>query len=144
MGKREIDYKILGGIGLIVVGIFSSIIFSLVLKPSYFFFLFLSGAITSLLGAILIIIGALKKYFNRKTVGNGLGISGFVLGILSILFFWLFFLGIPLSILGIIFSVAQRKKHHTKIATTGLILSIIGIVMGAILFAATVVTTFLM
>jgi len=58
---------------------------------------------------------------------EGLGISGFTLGILSIVLAGS--LGIFLSILGFIFCIMQQKRNPMKIARIGIILNIIGFIV---------------
>jgi len=58
---------------------------------------------------------------------EGLGISGFTLGIIGIIFAgWI---GMVICIIGLIFSFVQQKRHKMKIAKVGVILNIIGIVL---------------
>jgi len=58
---------------------------------------------------------------------EGLGISGFTLGIMGIIFAgWI---GMIICIIGLIFSFVQQKRHKMKIAKVGVILNIIGIVL---------------
>lgn len=67
----------------------------------------------------------------RKGV-NGLGIAGFIVGILSIVLFWIPYLNLMLSVAGFIISlIAVNKKYVSKgFAIAGLILSILGILLG--------------
>ena len=65
---------------------------------------------------------------------EGLGISGFILGILSLVWAGSVFIGIPLSITGFIFCRIQQKKSPMKLAKIGTILNIIGFILGAIIF----------
>ncbi|MEK0338133.1 MAG: hypothetical protein QQN41_11930 [Nitrosopumilus sp.] len=62
---------------------------------------------------------------------EGLGISGFTLGILSIVLAGS--IGILVSIVGFIFCMNQQKKNPTKLAKIGIILNIIGFVLSIIL-----------
>jgi len=66
-------------------------------------------------------------------VSKGFGISGFVLGILSVLGFFVFFLSLPMAILGLIFSILQLRENKTGLAIAGLILSIIGIIASSVI-----------
>ena len=71
----------------------------------------------------------MAKQINNQT-GNGFGISGFVLGILSVLIGWIVpVIGLVTSILGIVFSVKQNKDSPNGLATAGLITSILGLVL---------------
>jgi hypothetical protein len=65
-----------------------------------------------------------------KNIGEGLGISGFTLGILSILFAG--YAGIIIAVIGGVFCFIQQKKNKTRIGKAGLILNIIGIVLSLI------------
>ncbi len=71
---------------------------------------------------------------------EGLGISGFILGIISLsagIVFYLFgpFLtGSIISIIGFIFSLKQQKRHKTKKGKIGIILNLIGFVINTALF----------
>ena len=73
----------------------------------------------------------------KKSVG--FGITGFILGILSILFAG--YLGGILAIVGFVFCLIQRKKNPTKLATAGIILNVIGVVL-SILFI-TVISSYM-
>ena len=63
----------------------------------------------------------------KEGVGDGLGVSGFTLGVLSIVFAGV--LGIIIAIVGGIFCFVQQKNKKMKIAKIGLILNIIGFVV---------------
>ena len=59
-----------------------------------------------------------------KESGEGIGISGFTLGIMSIIMAgWL---GIILGIVGFSFCMFQQKRNKTKLGKAGMIISIIG------------------
>jgi len=62
---------------------------------------------------------------------EGLGVSGFTLGILSIVMVGS--LGIFLAIIGFVFCMMQQKKSPMKLAKVGIILSIIGFVLSIIM-----------
>ena len=63
----------------------------------------------------------------KESLGDGLGISGFTLGILSIVFAgWV---GMIIAVLGTIFCLVQQKNKKIRIAKIGLILSIIGFIV---------------
>lgn len=76
---------------------------------------------------------------------SGLGISGFVLGIISLtagIGFYLFgpFLtGAIIAIVGLVFCLKQQRRHKTKKGKIGLILNLIGILANVILFVYTLV-----
>ncbi len=58
---------------------------------------------------------------------EGLGISGFTLGVLAIIFSgWI---GIVIAIVGLVFCLVQQKKHKTKLGKAGVILNIAGIIL---------------
>ncbi len=75
----------------------------------------------------------------KGSIGDGLGISGFTLGILSIIFASVY--GIIMAVIGGIFCFIQQKKKKTRIAKIGLILNIIGFVISVafILLYSTVI-----
>lgn len=59
--------------------------------------------------------------------GEGLGISGFTLGIMGIIFAgWI---GLIIAIIGFIFCAIQQKQNKTGLAKTGIILNIVGFVI---------------
>ena len=61
--------------------------------------------------------------------GEGLGISGFTLGIMSIILAgWL---GGLIAIIGFIFCMIQQKRNKTGLAKAGIILNIVGFVISA-------------
>jgi len=64
----------------------------------------------------------------EKEKVDGLGISGFTLGVLGIIFSGL--IGLILSVVGLIFCLVQQKHHKTKLGKIGVILNVIGIVLG--------------
>ncbi len=67
----------------------------------------------------------------KESVGDGLGVSGFTLGVLSIIFAgWM---GIIIAVVGGIFCFVQQKNKKMRIAKVGLILNIVGFVV-SILF----------
>ncbi len=62
---------------------------------------------------------------------EGLGISGFTLGVIGIVFSgWI---GLMISIVGLIFSLVQQKRHKTSMGKIGVILNIIGIVLSILI-----------
>lgn len=71
-----------------------------------------------------------KRGDKPKYAGEGIGISGFTLGILSLIFAG--GPGIVISIVGFFLCLYQQKKHPVKIGKIGLILNIIGFVVGII------------
>jgi hypothetical protein len=72
---------------------------------------------------------------------NGLGVAGFVLGLLGLLFFWFPPLGIVLSLLGVILggsgmSAARRNHSSSGLAIAGLVCGLIGLLLAIIILAA--------
>jgi len=62
-----------------------------------------------------------------KEKTEGLGISGFTLGVLGIVFSgWN---GLVISVVGFMFCFIQQKRHKNKLGKIGLILNIIGFVL---------------
>lgn len=61
---------------------------------------------------------------------EGLGISGFTLGVLAIIFSgWI---GLIISIIGFSFSIVQQKRHKTKMGKTGIILNVTAAVLSIV------------
>lgn len=67
------------------------------------------------------------KKFSTATVDNSLGITGVVLGILSIAFASL--IGIALGITALVFAVKQQNRAPNSWGKAGKILAIIGIIL---------------
>ena len=65
-----------------------------------------------------------------KKIGEGLGISGFTLGVLSIVFAGV--LGCLIAIIGFVFCLVQQKKNPTKLGHAGIIINVIGFVLSVI------------
>ena len=60
----------------------------------------------------------------KEKMGDGLGVSGFTLGILSIIFAgWM---GLIIAVIGALFCFFQQKNKKMRIAKVGLILNLIG------------------
>lgn len=70
----------------------------------------------------------------KKEIGEGLGISGMTIGILSIVSAG--FGGILLSIIGFILSIKQQRNNPTKIGKAGVILNIIGFILSIVFIIA--------
>ena len=67
-----------------------------------------------------------KKVQSKKS-GEALGVSGFTLGIISIvLVIFAPLLGVIISIVGFSLSLNQQKRNPTKLGKTGIILNVIG------------------
>jgi len=66
----------------------------------------------------------------EKKIGEGLGISGFTLGILSIVFAGL--LGAIISVVGFVFCLIQHRKNPTKLGLVGIILNVVGFILSII------------
>jgi len=65
-----------------------------------------------------------------KQIGEGFGISGFTLGVLSILFAGT--AGIFLSVIGFVFCFVQQQKRKTGLGKAGMILNLIGFVLSVV------------
>jgi len=76
----------------------------------------------------------MKKKMVGKEFGEGLGNSGFTLGVLSLIFTG--FAGVIIGIVGIIFSKIQQKNNPTKLGRIGFILNLIGIILGIVFMFA--------
>ncbi len=75
-----------------------------------------------------------SKKPTKKEYGNGFGITGLVLGILSLVCITLLPpIGIILGIFGIVFSAVQQKRTPTGVGTAGLITSIIGLILSIVM-----------
>ena len=76
----------------------------------------------------------------QSTPSNGVGVTGFVLAVISIFLWWLPFLGWLIWFLGLIFSFAGIFRKPRGLAIAGLCISLIGIVfllfLGALIFTA--------
>lgn len=72
----------------------------------------------------------------EKKIGESLGLSGFTLGVLSIVFLGLN--GILISIISFIFCAVQQKKNPTKIGKVGLILSVIGFTLNVLVIVVSI------
>lgn len=69
----------------------------------------------------------------KKKSSEALGISGFTLGIISIvLLIFTPFLGVLMSIVGFSLSFSQQKKNPTKLGKMGIILNVIGFVLSIV------------
>jgi heme/copper-type cytochrome/quinol oxidase subunit 2 len=75
---------------------------------------------------------------------NGLGVGGFVTGLLSLLLGWLVpIVGVVLGVLGIVLGSigrtrARRENAPTGLATAGVVLGAIGLVIAAIIWIAAI------
>ena len=61
-----------------------------------------------------------------KKIGEGFGLSGFTIGILSVVFAG--FNGLILAVIGFFFCMYQQKKSPTKLGKMGVIISVIGFI----------------
>lgn len=66
----------------------------------------------------------------EKESSEGLGISGFTLGILSIVLAGM--LGVVISIVGFSLCIAQQKRNPKKLAKAGIILNVVGFLISVI------------
>lgn len=64
---------------------------------------------------------------NSKDIGEGLGISGLTLGVMSIISLGV--VGIAISIPGLVFSLIQQNKNKTKIGFAGVVLNSIALIL---------------
>jgi vacuolar-type H+-ATPase subunit I/STV1 len=71
-----------------------------------------------------------KKKKSYKDSQEGLGISGFTLGVLSIILAGS--IGLITSIVGFIFCYSQQRKSPMKLGKVGIILNIIGFVVSIV------------
>ena len=67
----------------------------------------------------------------NKKKGRGLGIAGFVLGLLSLVLSFIFFLALPMAVLAIIFTIIQIRRKSNGLAIAGLVLAILGLLISA-------------
>lgn len=69
----------------------------------------------------------------KKSVGESLGVSGFTLGIVSLVILFLSpLLGIVISITGFVFCLKQQKTNPTKLGKAGLIINSVGFVLSLV------------
>jgi len=75
-----------------------------------------------------------KEEKKSKDTGDGLGVAGFTLGIISIVVGLLIapILGVIIAIIGFTLCMVQQKRHPTKKAKTGIILNVIGFAVSVI------------
>ena len=72
---------------------------------------------------------------------NGIGVAGFVCGLLGLIFFWIPFVGLVLGILGVILGAAgisggRRSGAGTGLAIAGLVCGVVSLVPAIIVIAA--------
>ena len=67
------------------------------------------------------------------TPGKGLGISGMVLGIITIVFCWLIYISFFTGVIGIVLSAVSNKQRSNGFAKAGLATSIVGLVLSFLL-----------
>ena len=83
-----------------------------------------------------------KEKKEKESLGDGLGVSGFTLGVLSIVFAgWI---GLVIAIVGAAFCLVQQKNKKIRIAKLGLILSVIGFIVSLLfifLYATLIAST---
>ena len=78
---------------------------------------------------------------NAPAPSNGLGVAGFVLGLLGLIFCWVPGLGITLAVLGLILggvgiATGKKKGAPVGLAIAGLVLGIIALIPAIIIIAA--------
>lgn len=72
-----------------------------------------------------------QQYFQaQQAPSNGMGVAGFILGLLGLVFFWFPFLGLILAVLGVILGGVGMSNGRKSGAGTGL--AIAGLVLGLI------------
>ncbi len=72
---------------------------------------------------------------------NGLGVAGFVCGLVGLIFFWIPFLGIILALLGVTMGgigmqQAKRTNSAPGLAIAGLVLGIVALIPAVVVLAA--------
>jgi hypothetical protein len=77
----------------------------------------------------------------QQAPGNGLGVAGFVTGLLGLIFCWVPALGITLALLGVILggvgiSTGKKKGAPTGLAIAGLVLGIIALIPAFVIIGA--------
>jgi len=66
----------------------------------------------------------------EKEKTEGLGVSGFTIGVLAIIFSgWV---GLIMAIVGFIFCMVQQKRHKTGLAKVGIIINIIAAILSVV------------
>ena len=71
-----------------------------------------------------------KEKKEKESLGDALGVSGFTLGVLSIVFAgWI---GLVVAVVGGIFCFVQQKNKKMRIAKLGLILNVIGFIVSVL------------
>ncbi|MGY1618374.1 hypothetical protein ACI797_16665 [Geodermatophilus sp. SYSU D00691] len=73
--------------------------------------------------------------------GNGLGVAGFVTGLLGLIFCWVPALGILLAVLGVILggvgiATGKKKGAPTGLAIAGLVLGVIALIPAIVIISA--------
>ena len=73
--------------------------------------------------------------------GNGLGVAGFVTGLLGLIFCWVPALGVLLAVLGVILggvgiATGKKKGAPTGLAIAGLVLGIIALIPAIVIMSA--------
>lgn len=62
--------------------------------------------------------------------GNGLAVTGLVLGIIGLVFFWTIWLGVILGILGIVFGgIGASKPVKRGMAIAGIVLGVLALLL---------------
>ena len=79
---------------------------------------------------LLIILNIKMVNKKSKDIGEGIGISGFTLGILSILLAGA--MGIFMAVIGFIFCFFQQKRNPTQLGKVGIILNVVGFVLSIV------------
>ncbi len=85
---------------------------------------------------------AAPTYAPGTPVKQGLSLTGFILGIASIVFSWVFIFGLLVGIAGLIISIIARRREPQApnwMKLLGLILSIVGLAIGVIVFIVSII-----
>jgi hypothetical protein len=97
------------------------------------FFLFLVSAIYLGFEYIykkIIVLNERRKKMVKEETRKGMGIAGFVLGLLSFVLSALSWIAMIMGMLGFIFSAIQMSRKNTGLAIAGFVLSILGFICG--------------
>jgi len=75
--------------------------------------------------------GQPQQVIYQQAPGNGLAVTGLVLGIIGLVFFWTVWMGILLGILAIIFgAIGASKPVKRGMGIAGIVLGILAFVLG--------------
>jgi hypothetical protein len=82
-----------------------------------------------------------QVFVQTSAPGNGLGVAGFVTGLLGLIFCWVPGLGIVLAVLGVIMggvgiATGKRKGAPIGLAIAGLVLGVIALIPAIVIMSA--------